>query len=146
MPGIDEQSESSVVARSDRSQTEASSIDLEWEHEAGNKQCTLLRIKKKPVGFEFRRNMYIYYVFGNHIYSFPSKTIYCVDIILLYSYYYLKYFSFTEHVRLLKTSFQAPLSFSSGLGTTKQMALIYVAKLTSACLMQARGCCKTLMM
>ena len=34
MPGIDEQSESSV-ARSDRSHTEASSIDLEWEHEAG---------------------------------------------------------------------------------------------------------------
>ena len=34
VPGIDEQSESSV-ARSDRSQTEASSIDLEWEHEAG---------------------------------------------------------------------------------------------------------------
>ena len=33
----------------------------------------------------------------------------CRLIILLYSYYYLKYFSFTEHVRLLKTSFQALL-------------------------------------
>ena len=45
-------------------------------------------------------------------------------------YYYFKYFSFTEHVRLLKTSFQALLSSSSGLRTTKQTALIYVAKLT----------------
>ena len=43
---------------------------------------------------------------------------------------YLKYFSFTEHVRLLKISFQTLLSSSSGLRTTKQTVLIYVAKLT----------------
>ena len=40
-------------------------------------------------------------------------------LILLYDYENLKYFSCTEHVRLLKTSFQALLSSSSGLRTTQ---------------------------
>ena len=49
------------------------------------------------------------------IYCCPTTNVFfvCRLIILLYSYYYLKYFSFTEHVRLLKTSFQALLSSSS---------------------------------
>ena len=71
VPGIDEQSESSV-ARSDRSQTEASSIDLEWEHEAGITGVLFcVRHRKivnsnrlKQFGMIYTQAFFIFAVFG----------------------------------------------------------------------------------